>query len=1515
MYDDDDDSLLDDTIDNDLLERQNNQQGPIRSQIEQTARNVANEAARKAKRKIKFTLFNPVGISLFSVFFTIFVVVFMIIGIISFITSMPGMVQEKIVGIINDVVGGIKYELNGSDYYLTELANDPERKKQTEVLKYLNSMGIDPASFGFAAFYYENEETGVVSYEPPIITTHRKAEDIDGLIDAYESNGRLAERIKEEDLIFKYIVSNERAYLVDDKDKVGKILNWGDAELRGMIKATIQGLDDSKISVDRTNKQLVVESVNLEGLSLKSQTVKYSMEGWTGRYGTSLEFLLALHIATMTSDLTEEMVTNPNLQTEVELGMPKADYDVSYTVKYDGKEFPIRSGGLDTSKDLEDFTGDKWLEHDTDTDTFSMPLEADEIEEFKEKMTIESLYDWIYHVTYHHDARTEIYQNIADITDEAKEAFLGDDTFRVSFHMAFNVKDYPWEGYSDTEIPNTLDWVAYLGKMDLAGEAPKVIKDIIGNYITEKEDGVTNYINKDVYDRESYYAPELLVYDDESKIRFDVGSWERTVDSQQAGYITGTMHGIQYYIDNIEELKDSQIALNGITAMLSQFDSYLYWELSELHELYPDDEKVESLMNEFTVYVRTGERGEQFPYHVHIPLWSSINDDQVDIAMLLSKDWLDFAGGGGYEYVASANAKSNDEIRSELQRIVNRLNYYYDAVDEIDKVHLTSEQRQQVLTSVIKQLDIGIDDLKIEELELIYEAIKDRSDTYEMVLPRIKHVIKHWYKDVMFEGYSPKPSEALTGKDSVYTRSTDSFDAVVEGITDPKLEITAHFSGGGSLRQKDEPYVIKGDVVTLDGEKVDGIDKVKTTIEDYDGNEYTLGNGYRTTKKLFTQGQYYTFDGSKETAQSIYFAKEIEKLENKITVVKEEYYDESSGQTVPAVTEQSPRFARIMVRNGRIELFLAYEDARINGDTVDHADLYNFDTNTWNTSLQFVDDERKDENIPTVISGDGYSIFLYKAQVDANGVPNNIYYIKVDDRLEYKSPAKYSVEETNYSVARINKALTDMGIITIRKPISFDNTTNNGDVTSLMGLSILAGMHTEDAEYIYRDLKEFLIELGYYTKAEFEYLDTKVLNWFIPEYHPQKTENQVNWRQNKGDDALYYGAFIYPKSTEASTDNGSSESKDTDEDGFEPNLEVVAPGNCRIVSAEDKTIILRFDGQTQPEIGILDRFEMTIVGITLNTSQPIEVIDRNGNELGEKTLAEILENNNDYIVKANSVIGYTGNVKIQVVMKNSRGGKIDNIEDYMGPNIATANIDVPESAYYYFIPYEGGTPGMVSSASNLYEMYGSNGAGEVAVGIGQWTTVVDRNGNIGANRVPEACKKMYEKDPSFCAELQTFITWTPAQIFADYYEGGNQLVNAFKMIEARDKDKFMDIQKQVIAEEKAEELNSYGVGWVASRSPVTVGTVWSLFNWGQGMGWQNHMSESMSDREIIISLLKYASTQTSTAGKLNDRWNSQARLALDILEGRFTDIEDWIANKGSYPEYNEGQNPGYLDSL
>lgn len=1241
----DEENNVNDTTQDELTNQENRiPSGPAGRKIRREAKKFARNKSKKARRKAVNVLFKPVGISVFSGVLSVFIVIFMMIGIISFITSMPGMVQEKIYEKVMEAVSSLKYMVNGSDYYLNELANDPNHTAQKEVLKYLDDMGLDPVGLGFAAFYERyTDENGneVIDYTPNYedevtmedYAYYEENEQSLGLftdwVNAKLYNLDSVKQLIEKDLIFKYVVANERTYLVHDLDKAGntsvfqKFKDEFGINLKGMIVTQIEGWDDSEITVDRDNKQMVISSKN----GLSTQTFTYNLDGWTGRYGTPLEFLLALHIGTMTSDLTDEMLSNENLQTEVRVTSVKDNYDVEYNVTYKGEKLPIgykpanSLKGSSAYSDLNDFMAEH-LKYDFTDGRLYLDATEDEILDIKEKdlISLNSLITLIQNVKYFSYGYDQTQVDINALRTyglEGRKALFGDDMYRVQYVM---VAPAPSRGNDQSLYADS----AWFGPVKMTSDGKYSVEfpekfglklheelENDGGAIYEAEDGqgwvvVSNETESPIY----LNSPEL--YDDDSSDKYRSGSI-----SPSSYTTTAIIHGFGYYLEDdskLELLRDEDTKI-AIACMLSQQDSQLY-------EIY--GERGVPLNNTFVPYTHN---------ESIMILWNNeieVNDVGNDTLYLYTAhEWIDF-------WTRTNQNPTNQQLREELEKIKTMLQEAYDAVDNTD-VDLQNVIDQILMVAYGTSFDIN-------DLILIESILSNQNADVEFVQPRIAYVIKHWYKDILFDGVykdtgAPIVIELETGNEDLY--------------------VTATLTNGSNYTQTGEPYVVKGDLVTLDGKEVN---YTPADIEDSEtpGKFYTPGDGYRTTKKLFTQGQYYVYDGSKETAKSIAYAKELE--------------DKLDGT--------NNQFAKVHVKNGRISLVKIYNSK---SDALsDFGDAYDDSTGEWNVNAQEVNNGRINENLGDVVQyGKGtygnntqsWSVFYAKATYShQTGDKLDVYYIKTDQSLEYISPATYSVGLSKKSVNTINSILSAMGVVTQRKPVSFDNTTAAGDVVALTAFSILESAHSEDAEYVYRDLKEFLIELGYYTKAEFEYIETKVLTWFIPGYMPTSSENLSAWRQNTDEDALEYGAIIYP---EIKDTNG-----DIIQEGFASGLEVIAPGNFKILKLETdaktniSTITVEFDGISEPEIGMLNGYTMIIKGFELN-EDAIKV----QNELGvesELSIGQIVNSDITYIVPVGTVIGYTSDAKIQVILKDSKGAFVENIEDYMGPELATVSSDSTE---------------------------------------------------------------------------------------------------------------------------------------------------------------------------------------------------------------------------------------------
>lgn len=148
----------------------------------------------------------------------------------------------------------------------------------------------------------------------------------------------------------------------------------------------------------------------------------------------------------------------------------------------------------------------------------------------------------------------------------------------------------------------------------------------------------------------------------------------------------------------------------------------------------------------------------------------------------------------------------------------------------------------------------------------------------------------------------------------------------------------------------------------------------------------------------------------------------------------------------------------------------------------------------------------------------------------------------VDGKSESIDP-----KEIELKADKINTELKEKGFNVKLQRINF------AKKSSLAAFSILESVHTFDAEYVYRNLKEFLIELGYFTRADFESIETNVLDWIIPEYIPIEWPN-LKYEKKDTD----YGTYIMSKKgydEERGTDeNSSSNSNNTSNNETDNNV-------------------------------------------------------------------------------------------------------------------------------------------------------------------------------------------------------------------------------------------------------------------------------------------------------------------------------------------------------------------------
>lgn len=1175
-------------------------------------------------------------------------IIFIAIGVIGYLLNAPSFIIGNIKQMITNAVDGVDKLLWGSDGQFD--VDNFDKEKRLKVLNYISKdLGLDVIGFGFVpvATYKSDDGNGGASQE---------IEDYDAVINSVNNVNKES---VDQDLIYFYLVANERAFVINKDGVLGKIFK-NHSDWTGMLYLDDDvNFDGIEATVDRENETLNVSCNNINfGELLNEDNYSFPLDGWTGRFGNPLEFSLALHISTMSSGMVKELITNPNLQTEVHIGFREVKCIPSFKINIKDSDGNIKEANLKNDPDGdEEALYDKIVEGKEITDqdlsiqgllyasrkaknqyeidlgkgaTFSgiqKHLKTIDALLNDDKLAVDISTDYIY---------------IDDTSgSELQYEFLYSNTF-----PAYAVKDDPinkgvdindaWEDY-------TISSGAYIcsykdGKPDentgkLSEKWVPVDTSIDEEYVFEK-----------IGETDTSYKYQLKVH------QFD-GNENKFVDvsdKKSPKFIT--------YIPKLNQtsvMAKDDIGRDMVSVQIKGLSS-----LTRLDNLSTEEKKAyAAVLKEIDWFIAyniccNGWDAGLLNYKSKDSNGNSVSADQIkqdienfkNVEMKVGEQTkYDFNLISYYTRLfeeACQNPEKFDAFYTELQKdyntIINNPKFVKNNQEVYNKV-------QEVLQAK------GITEENIEEIAgiLQYDSNNDLdASDLNYVQPYIKKVIKHWYKDIDFT--------------NAYAETKEPIIIPYTGTSNPNIEIQVQLTpkSGKLYEQTGQPYVIKGDVVLCDGKYVETDEYTKKT----DG--YNWGDGYRTTKKILTEGFYYSYNGSRDTTRSIYFQQEIE---------DREYGENATGLLV-------------YVRNGGIyeyrvlseypnlpvpKLNMTFGEALNENNVIGAGATLTSDPNNDAIKVYYIADSYIGEGTSESVETLQKSYIVYIKNPDG----------KKEKILEYFSPVDYSPDEVDKRVKKINSLWEAMGVQSLRQHLSFDNVTSEGQIMATTGLSILKNCDTKDAEYIYRDLKEMLIELGYYTQAEFDALETNVLKWFIPSYSTDK------WPQNSIDDLdNFTAAVLYPyDETAEKEENEATEGSDGTNDtetitsenmnselgiafdrskGFKENLDVIAPGDCIILSAENGILEIEFESRYQPEIAVIDGYTMLIEGVKLN--EEITTKDSNDAEIIVSVKNAIA---NKSIIKAGSVIGKTGTDEIKVVLQNDIGRVLSNVNDYMSPDI------------------------------------------------------------------------------------------------------------------------------------------------------------------------------------------------------------------------------------------------------
>ena len=275
----------------------------------QVTKKASKTAAKAAKAGSKMASLGPILI--YVIIAIIIIIVF--VGVVMFLVTMPGMVMEKIKALFKEI--GNRW----LSWWGQDTAKQIEDKEIYGVLDYLEQMGYDLKGYGFLTDYVGKSDDGV-----------ERDSDSDTISNA------------ESDFIFTYIVSENYLYTIKNNNVTTSWWKapwehlsalWSDNldNRKGML--AIYHEDNGKIGSAKENaydaweRGSITANAETKTLEIKrgwfTNTMTYNLDGWTGRYGKPIDFLLSLHIATMMPDLAYDIASN--FPTEIYLILHKVN--------------------------------------------------------------------------------------------------------------------------------------------------------------------------------------------------------------------------------------------------------------------------------------------------------------------------------------------------------------------------------------------------------------------------------------------------------------------------------------------------------------------------------------------------------------------------------------------------------------------------------------------------------------------------------------------------------------------------------------------------------------------------------------------------------------------------------------------------------------------------------------------------------------------------------------------------------------------------------------------------------------------------------------------------------------------------------------------------------------------------------------------------------------------------------------------------------------------------------------
>lgn len=833
----------------------------------------------------------------------------------------------------------------------------------------------------------------------------------------------------------------------------------------------------SSIDIDRDNKEL-----KIVGAGLTNNTIlTYSLDGWVGRYSMPLEFLLSVHLATLAPDLSYKLATS--FPTDVEILLYTAEAETASDLNAG-----IKVGDSFSDEDIytyKDFAqknktifGDRWLDWPAiETLCFS---KKDAVKVFKEMNRFKSQSEGKYKCQGAYVPK-QIYP-----ADELEYSDNSDSAPWLNGYNYLTGDQYPNLVYpkDSKEIDLSTEWA-------LDNNGDKILDKL---YL--KLDGDSNWFD---YLYEQY---------------------EQAVDNS--------------------DLAGKQVIPDGLNEEMSpeNFERALQLEFKKNGN---DVDKKSIVLD--TLVPEDSNSGEHIA-ELNGDMWYIFNKEfELDVAELNGPSNIDYT----FEFVISLYKKHTGDHIEDFMADDNDVECRIGVVVWENDYTKAQDAELNYCSARVNEKDFKKTCGNCRNyLRTIYGALaKLQESNFQTYVPYINRVTKHWFRDIYFTEEAIKLTEQETGKkvniiqtDELYEKQKSERWTLYETYsgnsgeiesTDYKLYVYKPNENGeydeNFYKIDDGTYVLCKKVKEGTGKyklKKDGTTYSQDDSGDYilvlNKDEYPEYTGetiaeFRVGKKavinyenIWENGMAY--DSNPAATDKTW--KTVEVKENTADIVKEVVQDlnldlvyQHIGYTVKQIEDGVRAETNPTIK----KLFLD--------------DYYLYDGSKERAALIEAAKENVKKKLEADISASDASIKEWASNAGED-YETSKKWLNEFARLTMNDPDAYrelfpnteisaTIENKEDNTSQTYKATIDQ----LSGPISLQH-------TALSAFSMLKNMHTLDAEYIYHDFKELIVELNYFDKEDLVEPESEVMMFPV---QGVSSEGWPDVRYDKSEE--FYGTLIH----------------------------------------------------------------------------------------------------------------------------------------------------------------------------------------------------------------------------------------------------------------------------------------------------------------------------------------------------------------------------------------------------